>query len=264
MYNLLKFEIYKLKHNKAFKISLIITLFLIINSIYLFFYDKSTVKIINNSLNGKDFGFLVNIFQDRKYPKAIEFFYSSFGFCPIISILVMFLVGRLVIDEYSNGTMKNIVMYGHNRIKIYISKLIIVFLCSFILICLLLFGTAIIGNIITRSKSLSFSVFAQMIRFTILTAIIFASITSIYVCLAILVRNKSILLSSCILAMILISSYLPNLNNFTNFIKFSPTFMLIKIGTLKSNVPSIIPNCIILIIISTLIGAFTFKKLDLK
>ena len=72
MYNLLKFEIYKLKHNKTFINSLIITSLLIIYSIYLFFYSKVTFKIVENSFQGNEFGFLVNNFKDRLHPKAIE------------------------------------------------------------------------------------------------------------------------------------------------------------------------------------------------
>jgi ABC-2 type transport system permease protein len=234
-------------------------------SVYLFFYSKNITKIINTPFNGKEIGFLVNNFKDRTHPKLIEFFYSSFGFCPIISILVMFLVGSLVIDEYSSGTIKNMVAYGHKRIKIYISKLIIISLSIFILIVFLLFGTVIVGIFVNGwNDSFSFNVFMKMIKFTMLTVVILSSLASIYMCLAVFIRNKSILVALGIIAMFSISSCLPYLNNYADFIKYTPTFMLIEMGMLQINIYNMVSTCSVWIIITTLLGVFVFKNLEIK
>ncbi|NMM62970.1 ABC transporter permease subunit [Clostridium sp. P21] len=262
MYNLLKFEMYKLKYNKTFISSVIVTAFSIIWCIYLSLYNNHTIKEINDYFQGREFGILINNFQDRVHPKFIEYFYSAFGFCPVISILVIFLVGSIVIDEYTEGTIKNIAAYGHKRVKIYISKLIIICLSIFILIILLLFGTAIMGSFISGwNGTFSFNLFIQMMKVTISITLVYFSLASIYICLAVIIRNKSIFAVLSIIGMIIEVSYL---FQFNDFFKHMPMFMFIEICMLQINLYSIILNCSILIIITTLVGAFIFKNLELK
>lgn len=262
MYNLLKFEIYKLKHNRIFFSSLMITSLLIIYSIYLFFHSKITLKILETSYQENEFGFLVNNFKDRLHPKVIEFFYSSFGFSPYISIILIFIVGSLVPDEFSNGTINNIIVYGHKRVKIYISKLLVISLSALILIALLLFGTMASGIFINCSREfLSFNDLIKSIEFTLLAALILSSLASIYMCLAMFIRNKLILITLIILAMLLITSYPPS---FEGFMKYSPIFMLIDMGAFKIDPYSIIFSSAIIIVITTIIGILRFNKLEFK
>jgi len=262
MYNLLKFEIYKLKHNKTFINSLIITSFLIIYCIYLFFYSKITLKIVEISFQGNEFGFLVNNFKDRLHPKAIEFFYSSFGFSPCISIILIFIVVSLVLDEFSSGTINNTLVYGHKRAKIYISKLLVISLSALILIAFLLFGTTAAGIFINSFREvLSFNDLIKSIEFTLLAALVFSSLASIYMCLAMFMRNKLILITLVILTLLLITSYPPN---FKNFMKYSPIFMLINMGSFKIDPYSIILSSTIIIVITTIVGILKFEKLELQ
>ncbi|WP_243124590.1 ABC transporter permease [Clostridium sp. AWRP] len=262
MYNLLKFEIYKLKHNKTFFSSLMITSFLIIYSICLFFHSKAILKILETSYQGNEFGFLVNNFKDRLHPKAIEFFCSSFGLSPCIAVILIFIVGSLVLDEFSNGTINNIIVYGHKRAEIYMSKFLIASLSGLILIALLLFGTIAASSFINCSKEfLSFNDLIKSIEFTILAALILSSLTSIYMCLAMFIRNKLILITLIILAMILITSYPPS---FKSIMKYSPIFMLIDMGAFKIDPYSIILSSVIIIVTTTIVGIIKFEKLELK
>lgn len=262
MYNLLKFEMYKLKYNKTFRASVMITAALIIWCVYLSLYNNHTIKEISDYFQGREFGILINNFQDRAHPKFIEYFYSALGFCPVISILVIFLVGSIVIDEYTEGTIKNIAAYGHKRVKIYISKLITIFLSIFILITLLLFGTVIIGSFISGwNGTFSFNLFAQMMKVTISIVLVYFSLASIYICLAIIIRNKSIFAVLAIMGMIIEVTYL---FKFNGFFKYMPMFMFVEIGMLQINLYNIILNCSILIIITTLLGTLIFKNLELK
>ncbi|WP_333859940.1 ABC transporter permease subunit [Clostridium sp.] len=262
MYNLLKFETYKLRHNKTFLISIMITYLLIVYSIYLFFYSKITFKILDTSFQGSEFGFLVNNFKDRLHPKAIEFFYSSFGFSPCIAIILIFTVESIVLDEFSSGTINNTVVCGHKREKIYISKFIIISLSAFILITFLLFGTMITGIFINYfEKSLTSYDLIKSIKVTLLAALIFSSLISIYMCLAMFIKNKSTLIILCILSLLLSTNYPIN---FKGFIRYSPVFMLIDISSFKINPYSIIFSSTIIIIITTIIGILKFNKLELR
>ncbi|WP_123053646.1 ABC transporter permease subunit [Clostridium sp. JN-1] len=262
MYNLLKFEVYKLKHNKIFLSSLMITLLLIIYSIYLFFHSKVTLKILETSLQGNEFGFIVNNFKDRLHPKAIEFFYSSFGFSPCIAIILIFIVGSLVLDEFSSGTINNTIVYGHTRDEIYISKFITASLSGLILTALLLFGTIALGSFINFSREfLSFNDLIKSIEFTILAALILSSLTSIYMCLSMFIQNKLIFITLIILTIILTTSYPPC---FESIIKYSPIFMLIDMSSFKPDPYSIIFSSFIIIVITIIIGILRFNKLELK
>lgn len=262
MYNLLKFEIYKLKHNRIFLNSIMITSLLIIYSIYLFFHSKITLKILETSYQGNEVGFIVNNFKNRLHPKAIEFFYSSFGFSPYIAIILIFIVGSVVLDEFSSGTINNIIVYGHKRAKIYISKLLIISLSTLILIAFLLLGTMTAGTFINGFReALSFNDLIKSIEFTILAALILSSLASIYTCLAMFIRNKLILISLVILALLLITSYPPS---FESFMKYSPIFMLINMGSFKIDPYSIIFSSAAIIVSTTIIGILKFNKLELK
>ena len=74
-------------------------------------------------------------------------------------------------------------------------------------------------------------------------------------------RNKLILITLVILALLLITSYPPN---FKNFMKYSPIFMLIDMGSFKIDPYSIILSSTIIIIITTIVGILKFEKLELQ
>ncbi|MCI2200424.1 ABC transporter permease [Clostridium sp.] len=260
MYNLFKFEIYKLKYNRTFLVSIIIIFLLIADSIYLFFYSKNTLKILDVFFQGSEYGFLVNNFKDRLHVSPVEFFYSSFGFCPFIVIILVFMVESIVLEEFSSGTINNLIISGHKKENIYISKFLVMVLSAFLLTVFLLCGTMIAGIFINSFKKfVFFSDLIGLIGFIFLITLILSSLVSICMCLAVFIRNKAIFLITCMVLFIVLT-ILPN--NFNTFMKNSPVFMLIEMGSFNIDPFSIVFSSISIITVTTIIGVIKFNKLD--
>ncbi|OPJ64230.1 ABC transporter permease subunit [Clostridium oryzae] len=269
MYNLIKFEMYKLKHSKIFRNLLIVTGVLIFLSMLIYYQLKNVWYIMYDSFGGRDYGFVINSFKDRLHPKALEFFYSAAGFSNIMEILVMFLVGAFIIDEYSNGTIKNIVAHGHKRIHIYLSKLLVMAVAILIMNAMLLFGTAIVGALST-GQVLTFSMdsIVEMIGFTIIVCLILIEMASIYMFFATLIKSKALIIG--VGTVILFSSFIfmhPLCNYIEQYPEYTPTYILMDICTIHPDTAAIghiLITCCITILITTLLGILSFDRQDIK
>ncbi|MHC6180444.1 ABC transporter permease subunit [Clostridium sp. JNZ X4-2] len=264
MYNLLKFELFKLKSNITFKISIIITLILIFLVLKLFHSHAGLIMIFAFTYEHKDIGFIVNSFNNILTPTALEFFKSSLGFSVLLTILLLFLVGSFIVNEYSYGTIKNTLSYGHSRLKIYLSKVVIIYLAIFILLILLLFTPLTIALILGWVKFISFYRIIKLFKYTLLIYLIFMATASVYMCLATILKNKSIVIAlGMIYLFINAAGFLINFK----FDKYTPTFMLIRLGNLNpslSDIKNIILICSIIILIFVSLGIIIFKNQDIK
>ncbi|AUN09750.1 hypothetical protein RSJ21_04710 [Clostridium botulinum] len=263
MYNLIKFEFYKLKHNRVFKNSLIVISLCVAYTIYLFFFKEYTHKVFNAAFGGREYGFWLNNFNNRGNPKAIEFVRSALGFVPILQILIIFVAGEFIIKEYSYGTLKNIVSYGHKREQVYISKIIIMLVVTFILTFLLLFGTVIVAFISGAIKKVSYDEILEAINFILLLSIVFTAIASIYTFLCTLIKSKSLIVTIGLIYIFVSATSVGRIP----YQKYTPTFMLMDIGIVPptvQNIQHIIMTCIILIIVTSCLGIYIFKKEDIK
>ncbi|HBC96490.1 MAG TPA: ABC transporter permease [Clostridium sp.] len=264
MYNLMKFELYKLKYNTAFKISISIILFLIFLVLKLFYSHLDIIVIFSFIYDRKTFGFFINKFHDISSPTALEFFISSFGFSVILIILSLFLVGSYIVNEYSCGTVKNTLSYGHSRLKVYLSKIITIYLSIFILLILLLFVPLITALILGWVKSISAYTAARLFKYTLIIYLIFAAIASIYACLAAIIKSKSIIIAlGMTILFINAGGFLINFK----FDKYTPVIMLMKLGSLNSptsDICSTISICSIIILISLVLGITVFKNQDIR
>ncbi|RHW66701.1 hypothetical protein DZC34_00625 [Clostridium botulinum] len=263
MYNLIKFEFYKLKHNRVFKNSLILISLCVAYVIYLFFSKGHTHKIFNSVFEGREYGFWLNNFNNRGNPKVIEFARSALGFVPILETLIIFIAGEFIIKEYSYGTLKNILSYGHKREQVYISKIIIMFVVTFILTFLLLFGTVIVAFITGAIKKVSYDEILGAINFILLICIVFTAIGSIYTFLCTLIKSKSLIVAIGLIYIFVSSIFIGRIP----YQKYTPTFMLMDIGIVAptvQNIHHIIMTCIILIIVTSCLGIYIFKKEDIN
>ncbi|MBD5638729.1 ABC transporter permease [Clostridium botulinum] len=263
MYNLIKFEFYKLKRSRIFKNSLILISLIVFFTIYLFFFKKYEFKIMNSAFGGREYGFWINNFNNRLSPKAIDFVYSAFGFAPVLEILIMLIAGEFVIKEYSYGTLKNIVSYGHKREHIYISKILTMSVVTFSLTVLLLLGTVAGAFISGAINKISYREIYEIINFIFLAWIIFTSIASIYTFLYTLIKSKSLVVTIGMVYMFLANIFIGKIS----YQKYTPTFILMDIGIVSpsiQNVHHIIMTCIVLIIVTSCLGICVFKKEDIK
>lgn len=269
MFNLIKFEFYKLRNSKTFRNALAITIALIIFNIFIYFKATNKIFIMCAALNGNDVGFVLNNFSDKLHPTAIEFCRSAAGFIIIIEILVLFLIGSSVVDEYSNGTIKNIVAYGHKRIQIYLSKLLTVSIAILLINTLLLFGTAILGMLVSgHVEGLTTYNITELLKLILLIWIVLVSMASIYMCFAILVKSKSVVVGIGTLFIFLSGLCVVPLYQMLNkYPEYTPTLILMDICNSPrstSVICNILMSCAVMIVITTLFGLYVFKKQDIK
>ncbi|EJO5348268.1 ABC transporter permease [Clostridium botulinum] len=263
MYNLVKFEFYKLKRSRIFKNSLILISLIVFYTIYLFFFKEHKYMIMNSALGGREYGFWINNFNNKLNPKPIEFLYSALGFGPILEILIMLIAGEFIIKEYSYGTLKNVLSYGHKREHVYISKILIMFVVTFILTVLLLLGTVAGAFVSGAIKKISYREMYGIINFIFLSWIIFMAIASVYTFLATLIKSKSLIVTIGMIYIFLANIFIGKIS----WQKYTPTFMLMDIGIMPpsiQNIHHIIVTCISLIIVMSFLGILIFKKQDIK
>ncbi|GAA0737823.1 ABC transporter permease [Clostridium oceanicum] len=267
MYNLIKFELYKLKKNKAFKICILLTLFIVFLTIRRFFSSTTPSHVLQFVYKGQEYGFTVNSFKDRMNPQSIEFLNSAFGYISFIEIMIMFIVGSIFINEYLKGTIKSIIAYGHERYKIYFSKLIAISVAAGILLGILLLGTVIVSIPIRGAGSnLSIESIIKILKFVFLVWLIFIAIASIYICIAAIIRNKSLLIGLG-MGYFIFSLLFAGKESLFKYQQHTLLFKLMKIGMNYPNTDTtlnIIFLCLATIIITAVLGVITFKKQDIK
>lgn len=267
MYNLIRFEIYKLRRSKTFTNLLKIVTGLIVLTIVLSFFKSVKLNFISGIYNGKEIGFSINKFNDYSDPLAIEFFYSASSFTYILLILQVSLVEELIHDEYSKGTIKNLLAYGHKRWKVYLAKLLVMFLAIFILVIYLLFGTVILGIVINGFREdFKLTLALEMFYTTGLIWGILMAIASVYMFLAMAIRSSYKVIAIAIIFPCV--SYIQlAIYEVAGYEQYLPTFMLVYICSIKPEINFIyliIKVCSILIIISTILGIIVFKNQDIK
>ncbi|MGL5694624.1 MAG: ABC transporter permease [Peptostreptococcaceae bacterium] len=267
MYNLIKSEFYKLKYGQTFRGLIILSIFCIAITIFTSFNAEGLhFELISTYLNDTYYGFIMNRFADPSNVKGIEFFYSSLGWAPILVVGLMYLIGTLVCEEYVNGTYKNILTYGHDRISVYVSKLFSIVLGIAILICLILLASLMVGTIL-KGWGTPFNIkdIVDMLKILFAIIIIFISIASIFIFLGTIIKNKALIVTlgiAFIISPVFLLGKIP-----LDTLQYMPPFMLMdvcmNIPTLQS-IAKIIMVCSTISIIFTMLGCYIFKNQDIR
>lgn len=161
MTNLLKANFYKMKKNKFIWIANILS---VIVAIY---YIRDNYNVYHDFLS------IVNINS------------LIFNYLPVFIIVSSILISTLLGFDYSNGSIKNKIIVGHSRLKIYISNLLSTYLI--ILTIYLIYVLIICLSGIFLFKNLTFN-FEFLINIIILFLIIL-SYASISVFIAMTINN---------------------------------------------------------------------------
>lgn len=161
MTNLLKANFYKMKKNKFIWIASILS---VIVAIY---YIRDNYNVYHDFLSYVDINSLM------------------FNYLPVYIIVSSILISTLLGFDYSNGSIKNKIVVGHSRFKIYISNLISTYLI--ILTIYLIYVLIICLSGIFLFKNLTFN-FEFLLNIIILLLIIL-SYTSISVFITMTINN---------------------------------------------------------------------------
>lgn len=267
MINLIKSETYKLRYTKTYKGLFILIILLIVNTIIAASTAKSgnDFQLIYGILDDRAYGFHTNVFSDPNNIRGIEFFLSSLAWTPILVIGLAYIVSTLICDEYTNGTYKNILTYGHNRVNVYIAKFIAISIGILVLIFLLPFTSLLIGTII-KGWGTEFKIeqILYMVKLLSINTIIFISIGSMFMLIGSIIKNKALLITvsfiSILAPMFLIDKHIDKL-------KYYPQFMLMDTCVQmpgKELMQQMIITCTLITIFSIIIGSYIFKKQDIR
>ena len=264
MSNLIKSEVYKLLHSKVFRNSCITMGIMAFFTIFTrFIFNDAPIYLMHTYIGDRSYGFLVNGMGDLG---PVIYLKNALGGIAIVIIVSIFLVGVAIVNEFTGGTIKNSVSYGHNRTQIYLSKIIgssIVVLGMTTVYCIVsLIGSALFYG---WGEPFAISRINDMIKMILLVDIILIGIISINICLAVIIKSKA-LLEVVLMAMIFITAT-TIADPIPWFLKFNPFFMLMDVcAEIPSmNIMAIYTiNTVILVIISSIIGVSWFKNQDIK
>ncbi len=264
MYNLIRAELYKLKHDKTYRSILVITGLLMAVCIMLMVTKAGAGTII--SLND-NYGFNINKFKDINKPTVLGIFNSAQGFSPVLQILVAFFVTSFVLNEYNYGTFKNSISIGSSRIKIYISKLMIISFGIFIITFFMLFGSALVGTAFGKASGFfNYNTISQMFKSILLSWFIFTAMASLYMCFSIIVKSKAIVIAT-VVVILFSEPLIVIMTNHINYGDYLPSFLLMKICSMPlygQAVYNIVITAVMWIIITSIIGISIFKNQDVK
>lgn len=252
MFNLLKSEVYKLLRSTAFRVLLFLnTIFSTFASVMFVQSSKSNPDFI---ITGKDA--LASGFSDTLL---------LFVFCGILS-------GLFVASEFSSGGIRNMITYGHSRLKVFSAKLIIYSLGSLLL-------TTIYPTILTLTSTsahgwgVSFSTSETLTAFRIILLALLLNLTLILLCgvISFLVKENGLSIGICIggglmlhVILQLITSFLPQ---FSWLYDYSPLGLYAKAldsAASITDILTVIGISILTILFVYCIGLFRFTREDLK
>lgn len=256
MVNMIKADFYKLFRKKSFYVCGIIGIVISLLSILL----------INSSFGG----FSPSFFG---YDGVKALFFGL----PSGSLFCTIFLSLFVTNEFSFGTIKNIISSGQNRISIYISKLIVALFISFTYTVLFGLSAFILGSNLWGLSELSRGDYLSIIRSILLVVLVEFAMQSVFTMIGFLVRKSSGTLTLNIVVSMFSKTFLfPILNliayklfNVTNFEseKFWPTTYLSYFLSLDIKTEDILLGlavCGATIVISSIIGLVSFIQRDIK
>ncbi|GAA0737391.1 ABC transporter permease [Clostridium oceanicum] len=250
MFNLLKVEFHKLKTYKIFYFLILLTILQAVSMVTLsdLFRRECGQDVLVRTLLAQQ-GLSIIIFSG-------------------------IFIGDYIVREFTSGYIKNLIIYGHKRAHIVISKfitcslglVIIGFTCP-IIVC--------VRNTFINGYGTEFNLvsFLFLIRLFILMFFVYSVLAAIAVLIAFLFRNSE----SFVISMVFVLDFI---NRIINFFSIRNRSMLVSkiysksisskmFEALKNKVPltdlvSIIFYCLVIIIIFMSLSIYVFKRADIK
>lgn len=265
MLNLLKADLFILRKSKVFKISLGLMIVIIVGFSFTFSFNDRVFEVSNIIRHNRMYGFAIGKVAENK--DYINFLRSSLGYTIFICVVMIFIVVDLVVSRYNNGTLRNTISYGHNRYKIYISNMlsIIIGVLAIALISIILSMVLLTILFIpdVRIKKLDVTTISNV---TITWTIIMVAMTSFYIMISTIVKNKTIITTWGVCFIVFISYSLFDKISLRMQSKI-PIYMILDICGQPQNNTKLgifIINSIIIFLISTIIGCIVFSNQEIK
>lgn len=288
MINLIESELYKLKKSKTFKICMFLSFIISVTLIFIsmssnilssniliqtIFEQDQLDKLIDNYIN--QYPFVSAIVGTGWNPTEmnttdpIAYTINSIGFAAPISIIFAIFISIFITSDFSNGNIKNIISKGYSRFSIYISKLIVVFISSILILYIFLFTSFIISFIANGFKITNLSNLVTMLYFLVYQSIVHISIASIFTMFSVIFDNTiiSTLANLFILPMFTTAfqfiSIIFKINVYSFWIPACST-VFNSLNTTKYDIFKGVIISSIYLIVSTSVGIYMFKNKDIN
>lgn len=265
MINLLKADLFRLRKSTTFRTSMILMGLLVIGFSFLYCMSEDFLFIHVTHRDNRTYGFLIGDIKNNI--DYLNFFRSSLGFTLFTCLTMVFLVTDSTITRYSNGILKNIVSYGHDKYKVYLSNLI----SNYVGVCIVAISY-IVFSMITAiclfppERMISKDELYIIFKITIVLLIILGAMISFYTLISTVIKSKAIITTLSALFMVLVSAILFDAISASVKNKI-PIYMLLNIcgqPTDSKLLGTFVINSVIIIFISTVLGCIVFKKQEIK
>lgn len=259
MLNLLRADWLKLKWTKLPWITLLGVLGLLL--IYIGAGQSAFMSTGNNGVLGVGIGFLSGHYADIQQPLLGEVIRTALSYTAFFWLLMLIFSIQFYAKEYTGNTIKLAIAYGHSRVKIYLSKVMVILIYSAIT-----YYTFILGVFTHASISVNYQVLPTdiptllgVITLNYLVMIVFILITLL---LCMTVKNIGIVAASMCFytiggAIVYMSEYYNLISNQVSipvkaFIGTHPMYYWLTISNYNFN-DNIINNAIIYGIVASII-----------
>lgn len=258
MMNLIRAEFFKLKKEKNIYIVLliIILLFFIMSQ---FAHDYIVIGLKNvlgtNRVNLNSGSNIIN-----------EILKSA----DILMLLFLPIISSVLMTDFSVGTIKNNVISGYSRSKIYLSKLIV---CSITCILIVLFYviSAFFMNIIKNGYdgALNINLILNTIKIIVIQIPIYIGIISTAFMIGVLTQNKTVVITIYLLYQFVIEILFMALGDkVNNIMQYEPISNLDKVAHIETNALSnnlsFIAIGLVMLTITIFIGLAKINNMDIK
>ena len=239
MNRIIKAEIYKLFHNKTI-------IFTILASLVL----GAMVYFLPDFYKGQDtLGLIASTISD------------AMAFIAIVA-------GAAICTDIQDKTLKNIVLSGVSRTKIYIGRLIAVILMSSFVLTLAMISRAVGATLLSGIESVTEAQVPLLLEAIGLQFVIMIGVVSVVFLIASIIKNLSYSLMASLLLINGTPMLFPYLKSKFNLdlASFDITSLMDSIGKLKINGDVIIHVAIItgvVVVITNFIGTMIFKRTDI-
>lgn len=259
MMNLIKSELFKIRKER--NLFFIILGIISVLSLSIFgFSSKVTVIGIRNILNTNS----INLASGSNI--LIEILKSG----DILILMFLPIIISVFMMDFTTGTVKNNIISGYSRSKIYISKLIV---CSIICIALVLIYSTVAFVLITLKNGydgkLTFNLIVDTIKIIALQCPLYIAAISTAFMIGAITKRKSAVITIYLLyqvVVLMISAILGRI--FPSIIKYEPISNLDKVAHIGTNTCSdnlmFIIIGLIIILVTTIIGILRINKIDIK
>jgi ABC-2 type transport system permease protein len=263
MGNLLRSDFYRLFKSKSFYICTAIALLLISGNAFLMEWSYRMMAETQN----------VSVALTPLFTDGITYGLKMFSGGDVHLFMAIF-IAIFITGEYTHGTMKNVVSKGFPKHQIYLSKIITMTAATFIMIFLMfLFGTASAAIVTGKFGTFTGTYVSQILIMVAIELLLHVALTAVFVLVANTIRNNGGVIAINIIGVMSIAPLMYQAAEliFRNKIKFTQfglrnniALFYQSIAPAGEDVLRAILVGLVFFAVTTAIGIFAFKKMDVK